>query len=253
MVTDVSLGAHLIAHRGWNTAFPENSLPALAAALAVGADQIEFDLRLTADGVPVLCHDETVDRVSDLSGPVGSFTASELQRAQIRMPTGEFVPGLGFTTLESVLEVFLGIVGLNIHVKEVMDPRTLLLALSQYDLPNTTHDVYVSGTPELLQVALDVSPNVPRCCLDSANDPTWTIPVAADLKCSRVQFRRGRYTATDVRNALDMGLVPNLYYADDVNEAEQALMAGILGLLTNDVGPVATHLRDRGLRTTPTH
>ena len=47
----------LCAHRGLSLAMPENSIPSFAAALACGAHEIEFDLWLSADGVPVVCQD----------------------------------------------------------------------------------------------------------------------------------------------------------------------------------------------------
>ncbi|MCL4722641.1 MAG: glycerophosphodiester phosphodiesterase, partial [Gammaproteobacteria bacterium] len=58
------------AHRGARQQAPENTLPAFELALAQGADGIEFDVQLTADGVPVLIHDETVDRTTDGTGQV---------------------------------------------------------------------------------------------------------------------------------------------------------------------------------------
>src|SRR5690606_27481534 len=70
--------AYVAAHRGDLTA-PENTIPALEAAIASGADFVEVDVQLTADGVPVLMHDWTVDRTTDGSGYVW-----ELDFKQIR-------------------------------------------------------------------------------------------------------------------------------------------------------------------------
>ena len=58
------------AHRGFHTQLPENTLPAFGAAIALGADEIEFDLWETADGVPVAIHDPKLDRVSNGTGVV---------------------------------------------------------------------------------------------------------------------------------------------------------------------------------------
>jgi len=70
-----------LAHRGdWRVA-PENSLAAMAAALAVPTcDGLEFDVRGSADGVPVLLHDATLERVQGLDARVGDLTAAELGR-----------------------------------------------------------------------------------------------------------------------------------------------------------------------------
>lgn len=68
----------LCAHRGFNTVAPENSLPAYGAAVALGAEEIEFDLWSTKDGVIVSCHDSTLDRVSDGTGVISDHTYEEL-------------------------------------------------------------------------------------------------------------------------------------------------------------------------------
>ena len=60
----------LCAHRGFNTVAPENSLPAYGAAVALGAEEIEFDIWATSDGHLVSLHDAILDRVSDGWGAI---------------------------------------------------------------------------------------------------------------------------------------------------------------------------------------
>lgn len=69
-----------IAHRGGAEEAPENTLQAFRHAVAVDADMVEMDARLSRDGVAVVCHDERVDRVSEATGPVSAYTADELSR-----------------------------------------------------------------------------------------------------------------------------------------------------------------------------
>jgi glycerophosphoryl diester phosphodiesterase len=69
-----------IAHRGCAGEAPENTLPSFERALAQDAAILESDLHLTRDGIPVLIHDPFIDRVTDGSGPVASYTLAELQR-----------------------------------------------------------------------------------------------------------------------------------------------------------------------------
>ncbi len=59
---------------------PENTLEGMQRAFSHGADAVEFDLRLSADGQVMVIHDATVDRTSDGTGPVASKTAAELQK-----------------------------------------------------------------------------------------------------------------------------------------------------------------------------
>jgi len=69
-----------IAHRGCAGESPENTIPAFERALAQGAGVLESDVHLTRDGVPILIHDATIDRVTGDSGSVADFTADELRR-----------------------------------------------------------------------------------------------------------------------------------------------------------------------------
>ena len=70
---------HNVAHRGYSAIAPENTLPALAAAVLAGATFVEFDVRTTADGVPMVIHDRTVDRTTDGRGAVWELTFDELR------------------------------------------------------------------------------------------------------------------------------------------------------------------------------
>ncbi len=73
-------GVQVIAHRGGAQLRPENTLLAFEHALALGADMLEMDARVTADGVLVALHDATVDRTTDGQGPVDALTLAALQK-----------------------------------------------------------------------------------------------------------------------------------------------------------------------------
>lgn len=71
--------AFTVAHRGESEIAPENTLPALRMALAGPAEFIEIDLGLSQDGIPVLMHDETVDRTTNGTGRVDELTFAQLR------------------------------------------------------------------------------------------------------------------------------------------------------------------------------
>lgn len=77
--TTTPLTPQLIAHRGYARHYPENTLIAFSAALAAGANFLETDVQLSADGVPVLFHDRTLARVCAQPGAVHQHTAAQLQ------------------------------------------------------------------------------------------------------------------------------------------------------------------------------
>lgn len=78
----------VIAHRGNRAHAPENTLESLRQAVALGVDAVEFDLRVSRDGVLVVMHDPTLERTTNGSGPVALRTAAEL---------GSLDAGAGFT------------------------------------------------------------------------------------------------------------------------------------------------------------
>jgi glycerophosphoryl diester phosphodiesterase len=93
------------AHRGFKSDYPENTLLAFQKALDIKADMLEFDLRLSKDGVVVVMHDETVDRTTDGSGRVGDLTLAELKRLDAGGWFGKPFEGLKVPTLEELCEL----------------------------------------------------------------------------------------------------------------------------------------------------
>jgi len=69
----------VIGHRGDSAHFPENTIPSFDRAVELGADAIEFDLRVSRDGEVVIIHDQTVDRTTNGTGAVDSLTLAELK------------------------------------------------------------------------------------------------------------------------------------------------------------------------------
>ena len=105
------------AHRGFNTVAPENSMPAFGAAVAMGAEEIEFDLWYTTDGMLVSCHDSTLERVSNGQGNVYEHSYAELLQLDFGVKRGEKFAGMRIPTFEEILQKFAGRVIMNIHIK----------------------------------------------------------------------------------------------------------------------------------------
>lgn len=91
----------LVAHRGLAAAWPENTLPALQAAVAAGADWVEVDVQLCADGVPVLLHDADLERVAGRVASVFDLPAAALADIPVGEPArfGERFPQARVPTL----------------------------------------------------------------------------------------------------------------------------------------------------------
>src|SRR5687767_1831572 len=102
----------VFAHRGGCALGPENTIAAFDLGMAAGADGLEFDVHLSADGIPVVHHDATLERTTSGSGPVAALTAAELARidAGCRFTQAGSFPfrgqGIGIPTLADVLKRF---------------------------------------------------------------------------------------------------------------------------------------------------
>ena len=84
----------IASHRGGAILWPENSLMAFRGTLATGAEQLELDVHLTADGEVVVVHDATLDRTTDAKGPVREWTLAALRAVRVKGTGGEGVPTL---------------------------------------------------------------------------------------------------------------------------------------------------------------
>ncbi len=94
----------VIAHRGASGYAPENTAAAFAKAIAMGADAIETDVRLSADGELVLIHDATVTRTTDGRGPVADHTLAELRALDAGRWFSDAFAGERVPTLAELIE-----------------------------------------------------------------------------------------------------------------------------------------------------
>lgn len=131
-ISDPNGPAMVAAHRAcWIEGQPENSLPAIDRCVALGVGIIEIDVQLTADGVPVLMHDETVDRTSNGKGRVDAKSYAELAQLRLRAGgggadaplTNDHVP-----TLEAALTHAKGMLLVNVDAKADVFYKTLAVA-----------------------------------------------------------------------------------------------------------------------------
>ena len=96
----------IIGHRGFSLIAPENTLVALNAALEQGANSLEFDVQVSADGIPVMFHDEFLNRITGTSGKVSEKTVAELKALDAGSWFGEQFAGERIPILEEAIATF---------------------------------------------------------------------------------------------------------------------------------------------------
>jgi glycerophosphoryl diester phosphodiesterase len=182
-----------LAHRGdWRHA-PENSLAALQAALAVpGCDGVEFDVRLSADGVPVLLHDETLRRVQRRPGRVDDLDVAALAEA-------------GIPTLADVLEALPGSTFIDVELKGDAhgEATAAVLRAGRGEAPSRA--LVSSFEPATLDTMRSLLPGWRRW-LNAEDLAPATLSLALGLGCSGVSVLWGGITGAAYRRATDVGL-----------------------------------------------
>ncbi|HEX9610052.1 MAG TPA: glycerophosphodiester phosphodiesterase family protein [Candidatus Limnocylindria bacterium] len=126
----------IVAHRGASGSAPENTIEAFRLAVEAGADAIELDVHLTADGQLAVIHDETLDRTTDRTGAVAELTMDEIRQADAGAGFagvgGEYPyrgRGLTVPTLPEVLDWLPGRLGLVVEIKARAAPDAVVEAL----------------------------------------------------------------------------------------------------------------------------
>ena len=181
-----------LAHRGdWRHA-PENTIPALLAALQVPAcGGLEFDVRLSADGVPVLLHDETLERVQRRPEPVREMKATALE-------------DVGVPSLAQVLAVIPHRAFLDVELKGRHD-RAVVEVLAAGRGPGLRNAVVSSFDTTTLERIAGLVPYWPRW-LNARDLEPETIAIATKLECQAISVEWHAIDADSLARARAAGL-----------------------------------------------
>jgi glycerophosphoryl diester phosphodiesterase len=145
-----------ISHRGEHLHHPENTMPAYRAAVEVGADFIETDVRTTADGKLVIMHDGSVDRRTNGHGDVAKMTFDEIRALDAGIKSGEQFAGTKVPTFEEVLEFARGKIGVYIDAKQI-SAKDLVEAVGKYGMED---QVVVYGGMDLHRGVRKLNPRI---------------------------------------------------------------------------------------------
>ena len=226
----------IIAHRGYSGAAPENTLAAVDAARLVGADWIEVDLHVSADGTPIVIHDQSVDRTTDGSGQVARLDDDALSRLDAGSWAGPGFAGQRLPKLDTLLaDVSTRGGRLLLELKGEWSPGAVAsVAGSIIDAGMADRTLAQSFAAGTLAHLRDIAPMVERCLLR-------TVPREEDMalvdELEAIAYNpsvRGfflRRTVVDL--FLDAGCGVLVWTVDDPASWEKLLGAGVHGIITN--------------------
>lgn len=227
----------IIAHRGASAYAPENTLAAFNLALETGADGVELDVSLTKDGVPVILHDDTVDRTTDGHGAINQMTLAQVKALdasnKFEKYRGEKIP-----TLEQILRAVAPHGTVNIELKG-MSLRTdgvEAATLAAIEHTGALDKVIVSSfNPLALRRMYQLEPRIPRGLLYSPHLPVflrraWLRPLAHP---TALHPYFSMITREFVAWARGKGYKINTWTVDEPDEMKRLIELGVDAIMTN--------------------
>jgi len=216
----------VVGHRGFPRRELENTLPSIEAAINSGADVVEVDVQVTADGVPVLSHDDNLGRTFGIPLNVRSATWGEVrkvERGRYRVPT-----------LREALELVAGRVGMFVEVKHAEDAPKVVEVIREVGAERwvaviSFHEEAVAGIS--LYKGLVYA------------KPPGKITEAKKLGCHMVLPQYRLATEKAIAFAHRLGLYVVAWTVNDPAAAVRLWGAGVDGIATDDVETIKTALK----------
>jgi glycerophosphoryl diester phosphodiesterase len=216
----------VISHRGAAGLARENTMEALRAGLDAGADMLEFDVRLTKDGIPILAHDFLALRTHNNRSIISRHTLAQLQERFQDQP---------IITLKQVLDEFFGVILLNIEIKGrgTGGPVAKFVKNNYITSPKTWDNVLFSSFHATELVAIRrVSQRASLGLLHSTN-PYIFIAYHRLLRLTAVGFHRLYISDFAIEIAKRAGLFTYVYTVDRPHAALLFSQQNIDGVVTN--------------------
>lgn len=230
----------IIGHRGACGYAPENTLESIHTAADMGVEWVELDVKLTKDNVPVIFHDDTLDRTTNGHGPVAEITYEDLKQLEAGSWYADSFTGIQVPTLEEACEVLIErSLGLNLEIKpcpgrEVVTAEVALDALSriwdEHDKLLITSFQHVS-----LETAKDMANDWYRGLLihdDSAIPENWK-ELVDYLECSTVNINSEIAKREVIEDIIDYDKAALVYTVNDPMIARRLQGFGVDSMFTD--------------------
>jgi len=228
----------VIGHRGAAALAPENTLAGFRAATAAGARWVEFDVKLSADGVAVLMHDDTLDRTTDGHGAVAAAPASAIAALDAGGWFGDAFRGERVPTLvEAIAELARLGLGANIEIKPCpgraeATARAVAAVVAAHWPDSLPAPLLSSFETASLAAAREHAPGLPRGLLLKRLSRDWR-DLAVSLDCVSVNLGRRQASASGIAAVLASGLQLVIWTVNEAVEAARLLAAGASAIITD--------------------
>jgi glycerophosphoryl diester phosphodiesterase len=237
----------VIGHRGAAATAPENTLASIRQAATLGATWVEFDVKLSKDGHPILQHDRRLERTTDGRGEVAATTLKDLRRLDAGSWFSPAFRGELIPTFEEALGacVELGL-GVNVEIKpcpgrEVETARVTVERLLEVWPATAPAPLISSFAPQCLVVARAIAPDLPRGYLSGPLPHRWR-DCLADHGCAALHLDQRRLRRRQLAELKAAGAVLVAYTVNDTARARALVAAGVTSIITDRVAEVVAAL-----------
>jgi glycerophosphoryl diester phosphodiesterase len=238
----------VIGHRGAAAYAPENTLEGIHTAADMGVEWVELDVKLTKDDVPIIFHDDTLDRTTNGSGLVAETTYEEIKQLEAGSWFSDGFTGIKIPTLEEAIDVLIERnMGLNLEIKpcpgrEKETAEVALDMLSQY-WDDHEHLLISSFENVCLEIARDMATDWSRGLLLKGDviSEDWQ-EFAKYLEVQTVNLGTKIATREIVEAIIDLDLRPLIFTVNDPIEARKFQSWGVDAMFSDEPDVIIENL-----------
>ncbi len=226
----------VFAHRGASGYAPENTMSAFMLAKRLGADGVELDVHLTADGKVVVCHDSKVDRTTNGTGVIEEMTYEQLLELDFGCPEvfGKRFEGERISTLEEVFEAMIP-AGLIVNVELKTTSEGIVEKVLEVEEKYKKYGLvlYSSFRPDYLKELRRLSPDAKLAPLYWTDDDYVNTGLSHGAVALHPAFTCVTEGEDYCKKAHDAGLRVHPYTPNKPADLEQLMLLGVDAVITN--------------------
>lgn len=235
----------LIAHRGAGRHAPENTLSSIRLGAQCGFSMMEYDVKLSKDGIAILLHDDTVDRTSNGNGSAGAKTFNELALLDVGAWHSQRYAGESIPTLQSIAAYTLANgIRSNIEIKPCTgneaETGKEVARMAQALWANADVPPLLSSFSEAaLEAAMKEAPGLPRALLIENEVPADWLSRVKRLECVGLNLNHNFTTLPLVQTIQDAGYTLAVWTVNDPARLRELLDWGCNGVVTDEVTSIS--------------
>ena len=241
----------IIGHRGACAYAPENTLVSFETAINMGVEWIEFDVKITKDQVPIIFHDDTLERTTNGNGAVQDYTLEEIKELEAGSWFGDSFTGISIPTLEEALDILIDRnIGINVELKpcpgrecetsEVAldtlskiwdDHRRILISSFSHVALETAQDMAQDWARGLL-----IGDEAPQMWQDEISQnklPDNWLETARTLGVATINVQHDRVKREQVEELIDADYVVMAYTVNTPDDARRLQAWGVDSMFTD--------------------